>query len=163
MSVETFIGFPQQRLSDKQKGPKWRRRCVDFADAKGSVLNSSPVRKSYLHKKINYDLINMKLHVDDIQYVLNPNKLKANFIPDNLQHYPTINPKLNVLRGEAIARVFDWHVVITNPNSISEIENDKRDAVYQSLQQLIESQSISEEDYQKKLSEMMQCSNAYST
>ena len=153
MGLEIFNGFPQQRLSDKQKGKQWRRKCVDFADSRGSTLNSSPVRKSFLHKKINYDLWNMKLHTDDIQYVLNPNKLKANFIPDNLQHYPTINPKLNVLRGEALARVFDWHVVITNPNAISEIENAKRDAVYQSLQSLIQSQSISEEDYQKRLTE----------
>lgn len=153
MSLETYSGFPQQRLSDKQKGKQWRKKCVDYADAKGSTLNSSPVRKSYLHKKINYDLINMKLHIDDIQYVLNPNKLKANFIPDNLQHYPTINPKLNVLRGEALSRVFDWHAIVTNPNSISEIENEKRDAVYRSLQALIENQSISDEDYQKRLSE----------
>ena len=153
MGLEIYSGFPQQRLSDRQKGDKWRRKCVDFADAKGSSLNSSSVRKSFYHKKINYDLINMKLHVEDLEYVLNPNKLKANFIPDSLQHYPTINPKLNVLRGEALSRIFDWHVVITNPTSISEVENAKRDAIYQSLQSLIESQSISEEDYQKRLSE----------
>ena len=153
MSIEIFHGFPQQRLSDKQKGKQWRRKCVDFADAKGSTLNSSPVRKSFLHKKINYDLINMKLHIDDIQYVLNPNKLKVDFIPDSLQHYPTINPKLNVLRGEALSRVFDWHVVVTNPNSISDIENTKKEAMYQSLQNLIESQSVSEEDFQKRLTE----------
>ena len=153
MNTETFIGFPQQRLSDKQKGKQWRRKCVDYADAKGSALNSSAVRKSFLHKKINYDLINMKLHIDDLQYVLNPNKLKANYIPDTIQHYPTINPKLNVLRGEAISRVFDWHFTVTNPNAVSEIENTKRDAVYQSLQSLIESQSLSDEDYQKRLTE----------
>ena len=153
MGLEIYSGFPQQRLTDRQKGKEWRKKCVDFADAKGSSLNSSSVRKSFYHKKINYDLINMKLHVDDLQYVLNPNRLKANFIPDSLQHYPTINPKLNVLRGEALARVFDWHVVVTNPTSISEIENTKRDAVYQSLQALVESQSISDEDYQKRLSE----------
>ena len=119
---------------------------MDFADAKGSMLNYSPVRKSVLHKKINYDLVNMKLHTEDIQYVLNPNKLKASFIPDNLQHYPTINSKLNVLRGEALSRAFEWHVIVTNPNSISEIENTKRDAVYQSLQNLIQSTSVSEDD-----------------
>ena len=153
MNIEILNGFPRQVLSYKQKSYKWRKKCVDFADAKGSMLNYSPVRKSVLHKKINYDLVNMKLHTEDIQYVLNPNKLKASFIPDNLQHYPTINSKLNVLRGEALSRAFEWHVIVTNPNSISEIENTKRDAVYQSLQNLIQSTSVSEEDLQKRLTE----------
>ena len=153
MSIEIYSGFPRQQLSFKQKSEKWRKKCVDFADSKGSALHCSPVRKSFCHKKINYDLVNMKLHVEDLQYVLNPNNLKANFIPENIQHYPIINPKLNVLRGEAYARVFDWHVVVTNPNAISEIENVKKEAMLQSLQQLIQDNSLSEEDFQKKLGE----------
>lgn len=153
MGIEIYSGFPQQRLSDKQKTKAWRRKCVDFADAKGSTLHSNAVRKSYLHKRINYDLWNMKLHMDDIQYILNPTKQKTTYIPDNIQHYPTINTKLDVLRGEALDRVFDWHVVVTNPNAISEIENAKRDAVLQSLQYLVENQSLSEEEYQKHLGE----------
>ena len=153
MSVELFSGFPRQALSFKQKGKKWRRECVDFADSKGSQINFSPVRKSVLHKKINYDLVNMKLHPEDIQYVLNPNNIKANFIPENLQHYPIINAKLKVLRGEAISRPFEWQFVVTNPNSISEIENTKRDAIYQSISELIQNSAVSEEDFNKKIEE----------
>lgn len=105
------------------------------------------------HKKINYDLVNLKVHKEDIAYVLNPNNLKATFIPDSLQHYPTINQYLNLLQGEAISRPFDWHVVVTNPNAISEIENAKKEAVLQSLQTLIQNVSLSDEDYQKRLQE----------
>lgn len=153
MSIAVFSGFPRQALSFKQKGNKWGKECVDFADAKGSYMHMSHVRKSVLHKKINYDLFRMKLHTEDIAYVLNPNKLKASFIPDDLQHYPTINAKLEVLRGEAQDRPFEWHLVVTNPNAVSEIENQKKEAVLQSLQSLIENQSVSDEDYQKRLSE----------
>lgn len=153
MSVVLFSGFPRQQLSFKQKGPKWGKKCVDFADSKGTIANCSPVRKSVIHKKINIDLVNMVLHPEDIAYVLNPNGLKASFVPEGMQHYPTINAYLELLRGEAISRPFDWHCVVTNPNAISEMENAKKEAVLQSLQQLIESESISEEDYQKKLSE----------
>lgn len=153
MSITIFSGFPRQRLSYKQKGIKWGKQCVDFADAKGSLLHYSPLRNTVMHKKINYDLVNMKLHTEDIAYVLNPNNIKANFIPDTLQHYPTINAYLELIRGEAISRPFDWHVVVTNPNAISEIEEEKKDAVYQSLQSLIQDSSVSEEDYQKKLQE----------
>ena len=153
MSTVVFSGFPRQQLSYKQKGQKWGKQCVDFGDAKGSSMNSFPVRESVRHKRINYDLVNMKLHTEDIAYVLNPNKLKANFIPDSLQHYPTINSKLNVLRGEALDRSFEWRAIVTNPNAISEIEETKKEAVYQGLQSLIESSSVSEEDFQKRLSE----------
>ena len=153
MSIAIFSGFPRQQLSYKQKGFKWGKDCVDFADAKGSIMNSSPVKFSNMHKHINYDLVNMKLHKEDIAYVLNPNRLQASFVPDTLQHYPTINAYLNLLQGEAINRPFDWHVIVTNPNAISEIENQKKEAILQSLQALIENQSVSEEDYQKKLQE----------
>ena len=153
MSLTVLSGFPRQQLSFKQKGTKWGKQCVDFADAKGSILNYAMLRKSVAHKKINYDLVNMKLHTEDIAYVLNPNKLKAGFIPDSLQHYPTINSYLNLLRGEALSRPFEWHVVVTNPNAVSDIERAKRDAILQSYQSLIENQSISEEDFQKKIQE----------
>lgn len=153
MGIEIFNGFPRQQLSFKQKGSKWRKKCVDFADAKGSAYNASYVMKSVKHKRINYDLVNMKIHTEDIQYVLNPNHLKASYLTDNIQHYPTINSKLEVLQGECISRMFDWHIIITNPNSISEIENEKRDKVYESLQNLIQNSAISEEDLQNKLTE----------
>jgi hypothetical protein len=153
MSVALFTGFPRQMLSCKQKGDKWGKQCVDFADNKGTFMHVSAVQKSVLHKKINYDLVCMKVHKDDIAYVLNPNQLKASFIPDNLQHYPTINSYLELLRGEAESRPFEWTAVVTNPNAISDIENQKKEAVYQSLQSLVQNQSISEEDYQKRLQE----------
>lgn len=35
-----------------------------------------------------------------MQLVLNPDNIEAGYIPDNIQHYPIINSKLNVLRGE---------------------------------------------------------------
>ena len=58
--------------------------------------------------------------------ILNPEKIQAGFIPDRIQHYPIMNSKLNVLRGEEGRRAFDCRVVITNPNAISEIENNKK-------------------------------------
>lgn len=151
MSIALFNGFPRQQLSFKQKGQKWGKQCVDFADAKGSILHNSSVKNSVYHKKINYDLVEMKVHKEDIAYVLNPNKLNATFVPDTLQHYPTINSYLNLLQGEAISRPFEWRVVVTNPNAISDIEEQKKAAVYQSLVNLIQSESMSDEDFQKRL------------
>ena len=106
---------------------------MDWAEGK-TFHNYNLVRKSVLHKKINYDLVNGVLHIDDMELVLNPDHISAGYIPDSIQHYPIINSKLNVLRGEESKRVFDYRVVVTNPNAISEIENNKKEEIFQRLQ-----------------------------
>ena len=43
-----------------------------------------------------------KLHMDDLALICNPEGIKANFIPDKIQHYAIMNSKLNVLKGEEL-------------------------------------------------------------
>ena len=145
--------LPPHQLPFKRKNKEWRKKFVDWADSKTFSTNSL-VRKSVMHKKINYDLLRGVLHMSDLELILNPNHLKAGFIPDRITHYPIMNSKLNVLIGEESKRVFDFRVVITNPNSISEIENNKRDAIRERLQQLLSDDSLSEDDFNQKLEQM---------
>lgn len=151
--MSSFVNFPRQQLPFKAKSKAWRVKCVDWGDSK-TFFNYSPVRKSVIHKKINYDLVNGKLHMEDMQAVINPENLKVGYIPDRIQHYPIINSKLNVLRGEESKRVFDYRVVVTNPNAISEIEENKKNALLASLQQLIADESISEEQFNQELDKL---------
>ncbi len=44
-----------------------------------------------------------------------------------------MNAKLQVLKGEESRRIFDYKVIVTNPNAISEIENAKKQALFQDL------------------------------
>lgn len=145
--------LPPHQLPFKRKNKEWRKKFIDWADSKTFSTNSL-VRKSVIHKKINYDLLRGKLHMSDLELILNPEHLKAGFIPDRITHYPIMNSKLNVLIGEESKRVFDFRVVITNPNSISEIENNKRDAIRERLQQLLSDDSLNEEDFNQKLEQM---------
>lgn len=151
--MSTIINFPRQQLSFSQKTKKWRKQCMDWGDAK-TFFNYSPVRKSTIHKKINYDLINGKLHMEDMKAIINPEDLKVGYIPDRIQHYPIINSKLNVLRGEETKRVFDFKVVVTNPSAVSEIENNKKEQLLSSLQQLIADNSLSEEEFNQELEKL---------
>lgn len=151
--MSEFTNFPRQLLSIKAKNKSWRKRCVDWADSK-TFFNYSPVRKSVIHKKINYDLINGKLHMEDVQALFNPNDTKTSYSPDKVQHYPIMNSKLNILRGEELKRVFNFKVIVTNPNAISEIEERKKDKLVNSLQKLIEQDSLSEDEYNAKLEEL---------
>ena len=151
--MSTIHNLPPHQLPYNRKNREWRKKFVDWADSRTFSTNSL-VRKSVFHKKINYDLLQGKLHMSDLELILNPEKLKAGFIPDRITHYPIMNSKLNVLIGEESKRVFDFRVVITNPNSISEIENTKRDVLLQNLQELVANQSMSEEEFNAKLEKL---------
>lgn len=145
--------FPAQQLPISKKGKAWRRKCIDFADST-LHFNYSGVRNSLLHQKINYDLAAGMLHMDDLQLIINPDGLKAGFIPDKIQHYPIMNSKLNVLVGEEIRRVFDCRVIVTNPTAISEIEQLKKQRILESLQENIQNTSQSEEEFNENLNKI---------
>lgn len=151
--MKSSIQFPPQMLPFKQKGKKWRKQVIDWADANGSY-DFSPVRKTVRHKKINYDLVNGIIHFKDVERVVNPEGIKASFISAKIPHYPIINSKLNVLIGEESKRVFDFKVIVTNPTAISEKENNKKQELFARLQELIQDTSISEEQLQQKLQEL---------
>ena len=148
------IQFPAQQLSMSKKGKSWRKQCVDFADSK-LKYNYSSIRNSVLHQKINYDLLAGKIHMDDLQLLCNPDGIKAGFIPDKIQHYPIMNSKLNVLRGEESKRIFDYKVIVTNPNSISEIENNKKEALFEDFKQLIQNTAQSQEEFNAGLDKLI--------
>jgi hypothetical protein len=71
--------------------------------------------------------------MSDVALLCNPEGLQGAVMPENIQHYPIINSKLNVLRGEESKRIFDYRVVVTNPTAISEIEETKKQEVYGAL------------------------------
>ena len=151
--MPSFINFPRQQLSFKSKTKAWRKQCTDWGDSK-TFFNYSPVRKSVIHKKINYDLVNGKLHMEDLQAMVNPEDIKTGYSPERIQHYPIMNSKINVLRGEESKRVFDYRVIVTNPNAVSEIEESKKAQLMMSLQQIIAEESQSEEQFNQELEKL---------
>ena len=145
--------FPRQQLSFKKKTKEWGKKCVDWA-SDHSYFNYAPVRSSVVNMKINYDLVNGKIHMDDVASTINPSGSTTLFAPDKIQHYPTINTKLDVLIGESSQRLFDWKAVVTNMNSISEIEEKKKAEFMNAVQDLVEDGSMDETQAQKKMQEV---------
>lgn len=146
-------GFPRQKLPFTRKNKKWRKSVVDWADNK-SLLYNTTIRKSYYNKQINYDLVDGKLHVDDMKVVLDPYNNQAIPISENIQNYPVIIGPINVLLGEESKRRFDFKVIVTNPNAITEKEKQKTQAIQQFLIKSIQETVDSEEAFQKKLEEL---------
>ena len=147
------VDIPRQTLSFKSKTKKWRKQHLDWADDR-SLENFSPVRKDVQNKKINYDLVNGTIYMEELKYMLNPEDIRSDYIPPKIQHYPIINASLNVLRGEELARVFDYQVVVTNPDSVSEIEANKRDLVFRALQEQVQNTSQDEQQYQANMEQL---------
>lgn len=153
--MSELLNLPPQQLPFSKKTKKWRKQVMDWADSK-TFFNFSLVRNSVIHKKINYDLLNGKLHMEDLELIINPDDIQAGYIPDRIQHYPIMNSKLNVLRGEESKRLFDFKVVVTNPNAVAEIENNKKQELFQRMQQLIQNTSQSEEQMNAELEKISQ-------
>ena len=153
MAYNAMGGRPPQQLPFTKKGKKWRKANVDVGD-NHSLLHYHLTRKSVFAMKINYDLLNGKIHMSDMKMLLNPYNIDASFIPDNIQHYPVINSKLEVLRGEESKRIFDFRVVVTNPNAVSEIEEEKNTQVNAMLQKVIADSSMSEDDFNQQIQKM---------
>lgn len=145
--------FPKQNISYSQKNKKWREQCVTWA-ANKSFYTYSPIRTTMINKRVNYDLVAGKIHMEDIKKIINPKDLGYITIPENLQHYSLINPKIDTLIGELTGRPFDYRVVVTNPNAISQIEESKRDVINQTLQQIIQSTISSDEEFEAKMQKM---------
>ena len=101
--------------------------------------------------RTNYDLVNGVIHMEDLKMLVNPYGIQASFIPDNIQHYPVINSKLSVLKGEEAKRLFDFRVVVTNPTAVSEMEEEKNNQVNMMLQRLLMDDAQSEEEFNQEL------------
>ena len=142
--------IPPQMLSYRQKTKEWRRAHLDWAD-KRTYYFGNMVRNSIMKKRINYNLINGVLDMRDVELILNPDSVNALFIPESIQHFPIMNSKLHVLQGEEAKRRFDYKVIVTNPNSISEIEMNKLSSIQEQVQAMIEDENLSQEDFEKEL------------
>lgn len=141
--------FPSQKLTYKKKGKAWRRDHLDWADS-NSYLNNSNIRRKLKHKRINLNLYNGKLDVGDMKLILNPGGMEKYYIPDAIQHYPIVTPRVNVLVGEEKRRKFDWSVSIINPDTLSKIKEDQKKLVDERLMEMLQSE-VSDEDLEQEL------------
>jgi hypothetical protein len=141
--------FPQQKLSYAKKKAndfKWAKDVLDQIERYANEGYDG--RPENLRKKVNYDLFNGKLDRDDFEYVCKPYGMDVGEMPAELRHYDIISPKLRVLFGEEVKRPFNYRVVTTNSESISEKERAKvqmlRDYVYQTIMARVQQEAQAE-------------------
>ncbi len=140
MFTNSLIGsFPYQKRPLTQKGDKFCKECFE------SALQMSENMYSINDKSvigINIDLYNGILNEEDIVKETNPFGIDGNFFPQNIQHYPLVRNKIDLLVGEDWKRRFEWTVAVMNPNAI----NEKNKALDEKLKEYV-GMKILEENY----------------
>lgn len=145
-----FSSFPSQKRTRAQKTKDWAKQCVAAADSKG-LYQHEGVRNYRRNKIINYQLYNGIINRDDMELTINPHRTVAGFIPDDLPHYPIAAPKINLLLGEELKRRFDFKVVVTNPDAISEKEEQLKAMWEAKIMEILENPNLTEQDIQAQL------------
>lgn len=145
-------GFPRQKKAFKDKSTSWRKQHFEWVE-EFIQMNNSPIRNSLQHKMRAFRAYIGNLTRQDYVSVLNPGNLKSieHTLPDEIEHMPIAVSYLNVLIGEEFDRRFEWKAIVTNPESISRIEQDKQKLLQEEIMRLIEDTSIDEEDATKQL------------
>jgi hypothetical protein len=114
--------LPKQRIPKSQKTKKWREECVEkYIDLSKFGVSE---RRSYL--KSLYDYYNGVIDEQDYRYVLKPYGKTRNNFPSKLRNYPIIKPIVDLLLGEKAKRPLNYTVTVTNADSTSIKEQEKR-------------------------------------
>ena len=150
MDNRTII-FPSQKKPHSQKTKEWRMQNVKSAEEYISRRHLG-FRQTLHNKIINYNLYSDILDQSDIEQISNPFKLTGNFsLPAKMQNYPIINPKIDLLVGEASKRSFDYRVRVINEDAIS----DKEDTLKKEFTSLILKSIYENEDDEEALMEKL--------
>lgn len=157
MNNSQIASFPPQRLPLNKKGKEWRERHLHWAE-NSSFLNNTIIRKSILNKKINFDLYNGKLNKKDIKLYLNPFNKIANYIPENIQHFPVMNQVLDLIVGEEVNRKIKMTAMVANPDAVSDYEEKKVAAIKNQLKEFL-TRDIPEEQLQQEAEKLQKYAN----
>lgn len=153
--------FPAQKLPIGKKTEPWRKACVDvLISREGSSFVNGRSRKDIL--KIDYDLYNSVFSEDDFKYVIDPFNVGDSF-PAHPQNMNIIKPKIDLLLGEETKRPFNFRVFSTNDESVSQIQDYKKQLLIKEyLGALVEGKD--DDEINKRLSEIdTYVKNKYST
>lgn len=110
--------LPIQKLPMSKKTKEWKETCVEYYVSKEKSTG-------YFDKiKINYDLYNGIYDENDLQYVINPYKVKEGF-PASPHNFNIIKPKIDLLLGEMTKRPDSFRVFHTSEDAVSKIQEEK--------------------------------------
>ena len=159
LDSQGFINFPRQKLSDAQKTDKWYKKNIDFAE--NLLISDSSLRASFKNKRINYNLRANIISPKDFERFINPDNLDLDTLPASFQHIGIENTKINLLLGEYAKRKKEFKAYISSGDQegISRKETQLMDQITKEMVQIIQTESISPEEIQKRLQDLEKYQN----
>lgn len=119
--------MPLQKLPMSKKTKEWREANVDYIIGKSGFTSGLGNNGSTKYEEMQtyYNLYNSIYDEKDLLYVTNPFKQKDGF-PATAQDYNIIKPKVDLLLGEETKRPFNYRVVRTSDDAVSEVQEQAK-------------------------------------
>lgn len=147
--------FPSQKKRTREKTEEWAKECVEAAILLATSNSNNGIRDNKRNMKANYDLYDGKIDKSDIERTVNPWGLDAATFPTTLECYPIATNKINLLIGEEAKRRFDWRLIVTNTDAVSEKEKYVKETLIKRLTELAAREDVTEEEAYKESEEAL--------
>ena len=148
---DAIYSFPKQQIAESAKTKEWCKKNIKAGLELLNYHSSSGIRESRANKIINYQLANNILSKEEMEKVINPWKIKGFEFPDELQNFPLLNPKVDLLVGESYKRLFNPRVVAVNHDAVSDKEVQYKNSIMQYMSELVISESFDEQQAKLRL------------
>lgn len=148
-----YSGFPYQKRATSAKGKQF---CIDCLEGAVTMAYSriDGLRESKYNIQVNYNLYNDILDENDVQKIVNPWNLEGATFPAKMQNYPLLRPKVDLLAGEEIKRRFDWRMLVTNPDAVSEKEKMIRERMNEAVISELMNDNFNQREAEEKIKDL---------
>jgi hypothetical protein len=118
----------KQRISQRKKDAndkQWYKDQANLLDTKsfnGTNFMAFSGLSEYKRKKVNYDLFNNIIDIQDFTYVCQPFGSEVGDLPANFTNRDIVSGKIKVLMGMEMKMPFSWKVVAVNEDATTRRE-----------------------------------------
>lgn len=132
MSQNNAKGLPNQKIPFSQKNKSWQQDTIDYYIGRVGVGGEDNIHNRYERMNLAYGLYDSEFDRNDFKYVTDPYDVGDTF-PANIQNYNIIRPKVDLLVGEESKRPDDFHVIQTNYDVVSTVQEEYKSRLMQVL------------------------------
>lgn len=120
------LTFSQKNKNDFQ----WYREYADRLDSQHYQIGYGYGDISeYRRMKVNYDLFNDKINLDDFSYVCQPFGANAGELPARMVNRDIVSAKIKAILGMEMKRPFSWSILAVNPEATTRKEQRETELI----------------------------------
>lgn len=117
INIGQKLSFAEKERNDKA----WYKSQMDMLDTQ----NSTGGFDSYRSRKVNYDLFNNILNLDDFEHVCKPYGAEVGELPADMVNRDISSPKIKAILGMEMQAPLNYTVVAINPEATTRKEQEE--------------------------------------